>query len=40
MALLMAGVTDGPHLDGDAGVLATIVGLTDAPNPDFAVVEP
>jgi alkyl sulfatase BDS1-like metallo-beta-lactamase superfamily hydrolase len=40
VALLMAGSADGVTIDGDAAVLATLIGHTDQPNPDFAIVTP
>ena len=40
LALLTSGATEGITIEGDAGVLATIVSLTEAPDPDFAVVTP
>ena len=36
----MAGVLDGISVEGDASVLAKLVGLTDEPDPDFAIVTP
>ena len=39
-ALLMAGNADGVTIDGDSAVLATLIGHTDQPNPDFAIVTP
>ncbi len=40
VALLMAGSADGVTIDGDSAVLATLIGHTDQPNPDFAIVTP
>ena len=40
IGLLLQGQTDGVEMSGDAGVLATLVGLLDTPDPDFAVVTP
>ena len=40
LGLLAGGVTDGVSIEGDASLLARLVGLTDEPNPDFAVVTP
>ena len=40
VALLMAGSSDGVTIDGDAAVLATLIGHTDQPDPDFAIVTP
>jgi alkyl sulfatase BDS1-like metallo-beta-lactamase superfamily hydrolase len=40
LALLSSGATDGVELAGDAGVLARLTALTDAPDPDFAIVTP
>ena len=40
VALLMAGNADGVTIDGDSAVLATLIGHTDQPNPDFAIVTP
>ena len=40
VALLMAGSSDGVTIDGDSAVLATLIGHTDQPNPDFAIVTP
>ena len=40
IGLLLAGQTDGLEMEGDAGVLATLVGLIDSTDPDFAVVTP
>ena len=40
IGLLLAGQTDGVEMSGDPGVLATLVGLIDSPDPDFAVVTP
>ena len=40
IALLAEGRTDGVDMSGDTGVLATLVGLIDSPDPDFAVVTP
>ncbi|WP_433025812.1 alkyl/aryl-sulfatase [Actinomycetospora sp. CA-053990] len=40
LALLSSGATDGVELAGDAGVLARLDALTDAPDPDFAIVTP
>jgi alkyl sulfatase BDS1-like metallo-beta-lactamase superfamily hydrolase len=37
---LVGGSTDGIQLDGDASVLQTILGLTDQPDPNFAIVTP
>jgi len=38
--LLFSGSLDGIETAGDAGVLKTLMGLTDEPDPDFAVVTP
>ncbi len=38
--LLLEGQTEGTEMSGDPGVLATLVGLIDDPDPDFAVVTP
>lgn len=40
LALLSSGATDGVELAGDAGVLERLNALTDAPDPDFAIVTP
>ena len=40
IGLLLQGQTDGVEMSGDPGVLATLVGLLDTPDPDFAVVTP
>jgi len=40
IGLLLAGRTEGVEMSGDPGVLATLVGLIDSPDPDFAVVTP
>jgi alkyl sulfatase BDS1-like metallo-beta-lactamase superfamily hydrolase len=40
VALLTAGSSDGVTIDGDAAVLATLIGHTDQPSPDFAIVTP
>ena len=40
IGLLLQGQTDGVEMSGDQGVLATLVGLLDTPDPDFAVVTP
>lgn len=40
VALLVAGNADGVTIEGDAAVLATLIGHTDQPNPDFAIVTP
>ena len=40
IGLLLGGQTDGVDMSGDAAVLATLVGLIDSPDPDFAVVTP
>ncbi len=40
IGLLLAGQTEGVEMSGDPGVLATLVGLIDTPDPDFAVVTP
>ncbi|MBW9210215.1 MBL fold metallo-hydrolase [Mumia sp. zg.B21] len=40
LGLLGSGTLDGIDVDGDTSVLTTIVGLTDEPDPRFAVVEP
>ena len=37
---LLDGKTDGIGFDGDAGVLHTILSLTDLPDPDFPIVTP
>ena len=38
--LLLAGRTEGVEMSGDPGALTTLIGLIDAPDPDFAVVTP
>jgi alkyl sulfatase BDS1-like metallo-beta-lactamase superfamily hydrolase len=38
--LLATGNADGAAIDGDAGVLGKLIGLLDAPDPNFAVVTP
>jgi alkyl sulfatase BDS1-like metallo-beta-lactamase superfamily hydrolase len=40
IGLLLSGSLDGVETTGDAGVLTTLMGLTDEPDPDFAVVTP
>jgi alkyl sulfatase BDS1-like metallo-beta-lactamase superfamily hydrolase len=40
IGLLFSGSLDGVETAGDAGVLKTLMGLTDEPDPDFAVVIP
>jgi len=40
LPLLLEGRTDGAAFDGDAGVLARLMGLLEAPDPDFAIVTP
>ena len=40
IGLLLSGSLDGVETAGDAGVLKTLMGLTDEPDPDFAVVTP
>jgi len=40
VGLLLESRTDGVDMSGDAAVLATLVGLVDSPDPDFAVVTP
>ena len=40
LALLFSGATDGVELAGDAGVLGRLDAMTDAPEPDFAIVTP
>jgi len=40
LGLLVAGHSDGLDMSGDSGVLTKLVSLTDAPDPDFAVVTP
>jgi alkyl sulfatase BDS1-like metallo-beta-lactamase superfamily hydrolase len=40
LPLLLAGRTDGAAIDGDAGVLTRLVGVLEAPDPDFAIVTP
>jgi len=40
IGLLMESQTDGVDMSGDASTLATLVGLIDSPDPDFAVVTP
>jgi len=40
LVMLATGGADGVDLDGDAGVLGRLLALTDAANPDFAVVTP
>lgn len=38
LGLLVVGQSDGIDMSGDASVLTKLVNLTDAPDPDFAVV--
>jgi len=40
VGLLLAGSMDGVELSGDAGVLGTLIGLLEDPDPDFAIVTP
>ena len=40
LGLVMAGVFDGISIEGDGSVLTKLVGLTDEPDPDFAIVTP
>ncbi len=40
LGLLTTGNTDGVELSGDLGVLPRLTALTDAPDPDFAIVTP
>jgi alkyl sulfatase BDS1-like metallo-beta-lactamase superfamily hydrolase len=40
LPLLLAGTTDGAAIDGDASVLARLLGVLEAPDPDFAIVTP
>ena len=40
LGLIGAGPTDALDVDGDAKVLTRILALTDAPDPNFAVVTP
>ena len=40
LPLLLAGRTDGAAIDGDAGVLVRLMGVLEAPDPDFAIVTP
>ena len=40
IGLVMAGVFDGISTEGDGSVLTKLVGLTDEPDPDFAIVTP
>ena len=40
LAMLGGGSTDGVQFDGDPKVLATIIGLTDQPDPAFPIVTP
>jgi alkyl sulfatase BDS1-like metallo-beta-lactamase superfamily hydrolase len=40
VGLLAAGETGGVKIDGDASVLGRLIGLTDSPDPDFAIVTP
>jgi len=40
IGLLLSGSLDGVETAGDAGVLKTLMGLTDEADPDFAVVTP
>ena len=40
VGLLLGGATEGVALDGDAGVLATLVGLVEEPDRNFAIVTP
>jgi len=40
IGLLFSGSLNGLETAGDAGVLKTLIGLTDQPDPDFAVVIP
>ena len=37
---LLAGSTEGATLEGDAGVLARLMAVLEAPDPDFAIVTP
>ena len=37
---LLAGQTAGMSMEGDTGVLARLVAVLDAPDPDFAIVTP
>jgi alkyl sulfatase BDS1-like metallo-beta-lactamase superfamily hydrolase len=36
----MAGSTEGAEIRGDAAVLGRLLGVLDAPDPDFAIVTP
>ena len=40
LALLVGAGASGIHFDGDVTILATIVSLTDEPDPVFAIVTP
>ena len=40
LTLLTAGTADGVVMVGDSGVLGTLVGLLDDPDPEFAFVTP
>ncbi len=40
LPLLLAGRTEGAAIDGDAAVLARLMGLLEAPDPGFAIVTP
>jgi alkyl sulfatase BDS1-like metallo-beta-lactamase superfamily hydrolase len=40
LGLLAGGQSDGIDMSGDSALLATLLNLTDAPDPDFAVVTP
>ena len=40
LPLLLAGTTDGAVIDGDPSVLARLLGVLEAPDPDFAIVTP
>ena len=37
---LLAGSTDGIAIEGDAPVLARLMAVLEAPDPDFAIVTP
>ena len=40
LPLLLAGRTDGAAIDGDPGVLVRLMGMLEAPDPDFTIVTP
>lgn len=37
---LLAGATDGAAIEGDASVLARLMAVVEAPDPDFSIVTP